>query len=153
MIDWHSPENAVADHIGAPVESAPLLIGQPLSQHEQAPDKVLHDRAHACRNTLEAGLFAHDARSLRSRLLCWVITFALMTQSAEVRDRPGSSPDRSHAHSAQSGATQETEDRSGNAPRWCGRQRCSRGPGILLLNPASAWFLLRYLPSARFHQR
>jgi hypothetical protein len=46
MIDWHPPENAVADYIGTLVESAPLLIGEMLSQHEQAPNQVLHDRAH-----------------------------------------------------------------------------------------------------------
>src|SRR4051812_13652270 len=65
MIDGHPFENAVADDIGTPVENAPPLIGEALSQHELAPDKVLRDRAHRHRNAPKTELLAHDARSFR----------------------------------------------------------------------------------------
>ena len=61
MIDRHPLEKAVTDDIGTPLEAAPLLIGEALSQHEQAPDKVLPEWAHPYRNTLKPRLLAHDA--------------------------------------------------------------------------------------------
>src|SRR3954467_5822989 len=94
MIDRHSLENVVAEDISAPFEAAPLLIGEALSQHEQALDKVLYDWPDPYWNALQPVLLAHDARSSqRGRPSRETVTSMIIAIRRKPREDAGPGPE------------------------------------------------------------